>query len=68
MTDEHVRLLTLQQQFEKENNSVSFIGKSVNDTITTCLLNGMAKRADKVKSDFKVPDKRSITSIVYLGM
>ena len=58
MTEEHVRLLTLQQQFEKEDTSVAFVGRSVNDTITTCLLNGMAKRADKVKSEFKVPDKR----------
>jgi hypothetical protein len=58
MTEEHVRLLALQQQFEKEDTSVAFVGQSVNDTITTCLLNGMTKRADKVRSEFKVPDKR----------
>ena len=56
--DESVRLLTLQQQLEKESDGkVAFFGQSVNETITTCLVNGMAKRADKIKSDFKVPDK-----------
>lgn len=58
MTGEHVRLLTLQQAFEKEDPRVGFVGLSVNDTITKCLINDMAKRADKVKSEFGVPDKR----------
>ena len=58
MTEEHVRLLSLQQQFEKEDNSVALVGKSINETIRTCIMNGMSKRADKVKSDFKVPDSR----------
>ncbi|CAK5269240.1 unnamed protein product [Mycena citricolor] len=59
MTDENARLLALQQQLEKESDGkVQFFGLSVNDTITACIVNGMGKRADKVKSDFKVPDKR----------
>ncbi|KAI0828653.1 vacuolar protein sorting-associated protein 16 [Trametes gibbosa] len=59
ITDESVRLLTQQQQLEKEaDGKIAFFGLSVNETIRTCLVNGMAKRADKVKSDFKVPDKR----------
>lgn len=59
--DENVRLLTLQQQLEKEaDGKISFFGLSVNETMRTCLINGMAKRADKIKSDFKVPDKRSV--------
>ena len=59
MTDEETKLLSFQQQLEKESNGqIKFFGLSVNDTITTCLLNGMAKRAEKVRSDFKVPDKR----------
>lgn len=61
MMDENVRLLTLQQQLEKEaEGRVSFFGQSVNETIRTCLVNGMSKRADKVRSDFKVPDKRYV--------
>ncbi|KAG6918389.1 hypothetical protein DXG01_014790 [Tephrocybe rancida] len=59
MMDESTRLLTFQQQLEKESDGkVDFFGASVNETIRLCILNGMSKRADKVKSDFKVPDKR----------
>ncbi|KAJ3889966.1 Vps16, N-terminal region-domain-containing protein [Lentinula edodes] len=59
MMDEYSRLLTLQQQLEAEaDGKVAFFGQSVNETIRTCIISGMLKRADKVKSDFKVPDKR----------
>lgn len=59
MMDESSRLLILQEQLEKEaDGKVTFFGLSVNETIRTCLLNGMSKRADKLKGDFKVPDKR----------
>lgn len=57
MMDEGARLLTFQQQLEKEATA-TFVGLSVNETIRTCILNSLPKRADKVKSDFKVPDKR----------
>jgi len=51
--------LTLQQQLEKDaDGKIPFFGFSVNETIRTCLVNGMSKKADKLKSDFKVPDKR----------
>ena len=61
MMDESSKLLVLQQQLEKETDGkIVFFGLSVSDTIRTCLVNGMAKRADKVKSDFKVPDKRYV--------
>jgi vacuolar protein sorting-associated protein 16 len=63
MMDESSRLLVLQEQLEKESEGkVTFFGLSVNETIRTCLLNGMSKRADKVKVDFKVPDKRFVLS------
>lgn len=59
MMEESVRLLTYQQQLEKETpNFGPFVGLSVNETMRRCILNGMPKKADKVKSDFKVPDKR----------
>ena len=59
MMDESARLLQYQQQLEKEaDGKISFFGLSINETIRVLLVNGMAKRADKVKSDFKVPDKR----------
>ncbi|KAI0052144.1 vacuolar assembling/sorting protein VPS16 [Auriscalpium vulgare] len=59
MMDEYGRLLAFQQQLEKEtSDKIQFFGLSVDETIRVCLLNGMAKKADKIKSDFKVPDKR----------
>ena len=57
--DESLRLLTFQQQLEKDAPTHSpFIGLSVNDTIKSCITNGIPKKADKIKSDWKVPDKR----------
>ncbi|KAJ3980946.1 Vps16, C-terminal region-domain-containing protein [Lentinula detonsa] len=57
--DEFSRLLALQQQLEAEaDGKVAFFNQSVTGTIRTCIVNGMLKRADKIKSDFKVPDKR----------
>jgi vacuolar protein sorting-associated protein 16 len=59
MMDDSARLLASQQQLEKDSDDkVAFFGLSVNETIRTCILNGMPKKADKIKSDFKVPDKR----------
>ncbi|THH32927.1 hypothetical protein EUX98_g1236 [Antrodiella citrinella] len=59
MMDESARLLQSQQQLEKEaDGKISFFALSVNETIRVLLINGMAKRADKAKNDFKVPDKR----------
>ncbi|EIN08291.1 vacuolar assembling/sorting protein VPS16 [Punctularia strigosozonata HHB-11173 SS5] len=59
MMDENVRLLAAQQQLEKESDGkIAAFGTSVNETIRACLLNGYPKKADKLKSDFKVPDKR----------
>ncbi|KAF8474481.1 vacuolar assembling/sorting protein VPS16 [Russula ochroleuca] len=59
MMDEYSRLLAFQQTLEKEStDKIEFFGLSVDETIKKCLLSGMTKRADKLKSDFKVPDKR----------
>jgi hypothetical protein len=59
MVDENAKLLTLQQQLERDaEGRISFFGLSVNETIRTCLVNGMSRRADNVKDTFKVPDKR----------
>ncbi|KAI0792484.1 vacuolar protein sorting-associated protein 16 [Abortiporus biennis] len=59
MMEENARLLTTQQQLEKDaDGKIAFFGLSVNETIRTCLINGMAKAADRVRNDFKVPGKR----------
>ncbi|TEB19163.1 vacuolar assembling/sorting protein VPS16 [Coprinellus micaceus] len=59
MMDDYSRLLSAQHQFDMENDGkISSFGTSINETIRLCLVNGMAKKAEKFKSDFKVPDKR----------
>ncbi|KAF8887599.1 vacuolar protein sorting-associated protein 16 [Infundibulicybe gibba] len=59
MMEESSRLLAFQQQLEKESNGkIAFFGLSVNETMRICIINGMSKRADKAKADFKVPEKR----------
>ena len=64
MMDESARLLTLQQQLENEaDGKVKYFGLSVSETIRTCILNG-SKKAEKVKSDFKVADKRFVTDLI----
>ena len=61
MMDEYGRLLAFQLTLEKETtDKIEFFGLSVDETITKCLLSGMSKRADKLKSEFKVPDKRYV--------
>ncbi|PPQ86643.1 hypothetical protein CVT25_006827 [Psilocybe cyanescens] len=59
VTDEYTRLLAFQQQLENEaDGKIKFFGSSLDATIRLCIVNGFSKRADKLKSDFKVPDKR----------
>ena len=59
MMDEYARLLAFQQQLERESpTETKFVGLSVNETIKTCIVNNIAKKADKIKSDWKVSDKR----------
>jgi hypothetical protein len=57
--DEQIRLLAFQQALEKEDGHRSqFTGLSLNETIRQLLFRNMSKKADKLRSDFKVPDKR----------
>jgi hypothetical protein len=61
MMDESYRLLALQQTMEKENaddRGVMLVGLSVNETMRKLLEAGLPKKAEKVRGDFKVPDKR----------
>ncbi|GAA6011899.1 hypothetical protein JCM10207_003423 [Rhodosporidiobolus poonsookiae] len=58
MVDDHIRLLALQQSLEQENTGKSFVGLSVNGTIRACILAGLDKKAEKVRNEFRVPDKR----------
>lgn len=69
MVDENAKLFALQQQLEKDaEGRIDFFGLSVNETVRTCLVNGMSRKADNVKDAFKVPDKRWATaSLEALG-
>jgi hypothetical protein len=57
--DDAAKLLALQAQYEKElEYKFAFLGLSVSETITRLLVEGLNKRAEHVRSTFKVPDKR----------
>lgn len=60
LCDEYAKLLGFQLALEKEDSSSrsSFVGLSINETIRQCLIKNMAKKAEKLRSDFKVPDRR----------
>lgn len=59
MAEDAHRLLILQQAYERElEHKYTLAGLSVNDTISSLLVSGFGKRADKIRSDWKVPDKR----------
>ena len=60
MMDDYAKLLIVQSGLEKESSSNSrhWTGLSVNETIRQCILIGWNEKAEKVRSEFKVPDKR----------
>lgn len=69
MTDDSLRLLAFQQQIEKDvDGNVSFVGLSVSETIRACIIAGLSKRAEKVRGDFKVPDRRYALLVFYVGV
>lgn len=59
MAEDAKRLLSLQLAYERElEHKFSFAGLSVNDFIFTLIAEGFGKRAEKVRADWRVPDKR----------
>ncbi|KAI8887949.1 hypothetical protein K501DRAFT_174170 [Backusella circina FSU 941] len=55
--DEAIKLLQFQSTLEKDTQQ-SFTGLSVSETIYKCTTLGQHAKATKVRTDFKVPDKR----------
>ena len=53
------QLLKMQEAFDKDvsDKTGSFVGLSINETLFKLIQSGYSKRAAKVQSDFKVPDK-----------
>ncbi|KAL1411169.1 Vacuolar protein sorting-associated protein 16 [Vanrija albida] len=59
MADEAQRLLAVQLQYEREtDHKFDFAGLTVDAFISELLIEGLGKRADRIRADWKVPDKR----------
>jgi hypothetical protein len=59
LAEEYAKLLGFQSALETEDGGrTQYVGKSLNETIRLCLVKGLAKKADKLRSEWKVPDKR----------
>lgn len=59
MIEDAQRLLTLQEAYERElAHKFKFAGLSVDEFIHKLLIEGFGKRAERVRADWKVPDKR----------
>ncbi|KAG6541575.1 hypothetical protein Mapa_017028 [Marchantia paleacea] len=56
--EEHARLLKVQQDLEAATGQPIFVDSSVSDTIRTCITLGNHRAAQRIRTDFKVPDKR----------
>lgn len=56
---ELAQLLKMQEAFDKDitDNSGSYVGLSVNETMFRLIRSGYSKRAAKVQNEFKVPEK-----------
>ncbi|KAL7272754.1 Vacuolar protein sorting-associated protein 16 [Rhizina undulata] len=55
--EDATKLLHMQETFEKDTQE-RFMGVSVNETVFKLIRMGLSSRANKVKNEFKIPDKR----------
>ncbi|CAG8453383.1 779_t:CDS:10 [Ambispora leptoticha] len=56
--EENIKLLQKQSQLEKEISGQQFVGLSLSETVHKCIMAKESSKADKLKSDFKISDKR----------
>ncbi|XP_059629226.1 protein VACUOLELESS1 [Cornus florida] len=56
--EEHAKLLKMQHEFEVTTKQAIFVDSSISDTIRTCIVLGNHRAAVKVKTEFKVSEKR----------
>ncbi|XP_077252312.1 vacuoleless1 (VCL1) [Tasmannia lanceolata] len=56
--DEHAKLLRLQHELEVSTKHPIFVDSSISDTIRTCIVSGNHRAAMKVKTEFRVSEKR----------
>ncbi|KAL8172309.1 hypothetical protein V2J09_024113 [Rumex salicifolius] len=57
-SDEHAKLLRMQHELEVSTKQAIFVDSSISDTIRTCIVLGNHRAAMKVKTEFKVSEKR----------
>lgn len=57
-TETQIRLLLQQRELEAAIPESEFVGSSLSDTLYRLVRTGYTKQAAKIRSDFKVPDKR----------
>ncbi|XP_050381114.1 protein VACUOLELESS1 [Argentina anserina] len=57
-SEEHAKLLRMQHDLEVSTKQAIFVDSSISDTIRTCIVLGNHKAAMKVKTEFKVSEKR----------
>ncbi|XWS47463.1 hypothetical protein CRYUN_Cryun14cG0154200 [Craigia yunnanensis] len=56
--EEHGKLLKIQHELEVSTKQAIFVDSSISDTIRTCIVLGNHRAAMKVKTEFKVSEKR----------
>ncbi|CAN1255446.1 Protein VACUOLELESS1 [Linum perenne] len=56
--EEHAKLIRIQHELEVATKQAIFVDSSISDTIRTCIVLGNDKFATKVKTEFKVSEKR----------
>ncbi|VVA29168.1 PREDICTED: vacuolar [Prunus dulcis] len=56
--EEHAKLLRMQHDLEVSTKQAIFVDSSISDTIRTCIVLGNHRAAMKVKTEFKVSEKR----------
>ncbi|KAH7651892.1 Vacuolar protein sorting-associated protein 16 [Dioscorea alata] len=56
--EEHAKLLRIQHELEVSTKQAIFMDSSISDTIRTCISTGNHRAAMKVRTEFKVPEKR----------
>ncbi|XP_022759131.1 protein VACUOLELESS1-like isoform X2 [Durio zibethinus] len=56
--EEHAKLLRIQHELEVITKQAIFVDSSISDTIRTCIVLGNHRAAMKVKTEFKVSEKR----------
>ncbi|XP_065335778.1 vacuolar protein sorting-associated protein 16 homolog isoform X2 [Cloeon dipterum] len=58
LCEEHARLLRQQRAMQEKLNTSNFVGLSVNATLKKLLLMKEHKLAEKLKQEYKIPDRR----------